>query len=283
MKTIRAHKCLAVIGMFSFLVTTAPGASVLWDGSESTDWSNGDNWSTSSPPGIGDVARIEGTPANQPVISTNAGSIDFLSMTNSDGVSSSLEVTTGGTLNVNTGAATVVLGTSADSTINITGGTMTSTGQFYVGYSSFKGTLNISDGSVTADRWLIPSINTGHDLAVGEVNITGGIMYAGRLGDAYAAAPQNRLVLHSDSRVGNIDISGTGKLLLYGDWETSGSTQYTNLNSWITNGWLTYDGSSNFDIDYDSVSGYTTVVPEPSTFVLVALAAIGALASRRRR
>lgn len=56
----RLFNILSILSILSVCM----GANVIWDGSESTSWSNGDNWVGDSAPGAGDVAIFDGATSN---------------------------------------------------------------------------------------------------------------------------------------------------------------------------------------------------------------------------
>jgi hypothetical protein len=235
----------------------------VWNGSASSDWADMYNWSQGVP-GIEDTAYINGAAANAPVIDAAVPPLDFLSVAYPEGLPASLTVEDGGRLELTGEKGTVVVGTAADATLEVAGGEVTAHGEIIVGYGSSTGTLSIAGGSVTADRWRIPSTNSGHDAAVGIVEITGGTMFAGREGDEYGADPSLRLALGGLGRTGAIDVGGSGRLALFGDWETPGTAHANHLVNAIGNGWITANGQSgadNFTVQFDSDTGYTFLSP----------------------
>jgi hypothetical protein len=76
-------------------------ANVSWDGSESSDWANGDNWSTGAVPTATSVITIPSGMPNQPVVSATTGAIGY-----------SLEVDGAASLTVESGGSLIVSGTS---------------------------------------------------------------------------------------------------------------------------------------------------------------------------
>jgi hypothetical protein len=252
--------CLALVGCS--LAASHAGVRV-WNGSASSDWADMYNWSQGVP-GIEDTAYINGAAANAPVVGTKVPALDFLSVAYPEGMPASLTVAEGGRLEVTGEKGTLVVGTAADATLDVTGGNVTAHGEIIVGYGSSTATLSIAGGSVAADRWRIPSTNAGHDAAVGIVKITGGTMFAGREGDEYGANPSLRLALGGLGRTGTIDVGGSGRLALFGDWETPGTAHANLLINAIGNGWITANGQSaadNFTIQFDSDTGYTFLSP----------------------
>jgi hypothetical protein len=143
-----------------------------------------------------------------------------------------------------------------------------------VGYKNTAGLITINNGSLTARFFQVPSpaTQTGVITTTGTVSLAGGTLLCGYSGDGLDALTHNRFNLYNqaigdDTFAGSLDLCG-GTLKLYGDWATSGSTQYNNLQSYITGGYLTaygqkqQGGGSRFTITYDSGTGYTTVVPK---------------------
>ena len=124
---------------------------VFWDGSESSDWTNGDNWDTGNVPvdgSTGDYALIGDPTVTQPIIVSG------------DDVSASRvvvgQVNSGCTLEVQTG------GKVTSTHVNVT-----------VGRGGGSGTLNISGGTVIADAGFL----LGNDVvSTGVVKMTGGTL-----------------------------------------------------------------------------------------------------------
>jgi hypothetical protein len=76
-------------------------ASVSWDGSESSDWANGDNWSTGAVPTATSVITIPAGMPNDPIIGSTTGAAGY-----------SLDVDGAATLTVVSGGSLIVSGTS---------------------------------------------------------------------------------------------------------------------------------------------------------------------------
>lgn len=99
--------------------------TIAWDGSESSSWMDGDNWSSGTVPTISDNAVIAEVSTNAPIISTNENpSVNSLTITEVDG------------LNINGGSLTII----NDLTIN--------SGSALIITSSFTGTNTVDSGSV---------------------------------------------------------------------------------------------------------------------------------------
>lgn len=81
-------------------VTTRVRNLAIWDGSESSDWSDPDNWSTASVPTLDDVVFIQGSVPNEPIVGNGtmavAAAIKML-----NGID--LTIAEGGNLTINSG------------------------------------------------------------------------------------------------------------------------------------------------------------------------------------
>lgn len=89
---------------FIYVTLLAPAANT-WDGSTSTDWNVGSNWSSGSVPSSSDNVVIPSAPSNQPHVTLAAGT---------PGVCADLTVESGAILTVDAGKALTVSGATAN-------------------------------------------------------------------------------------------------------------------------------------------------------------------------
>jgi hypothetical protein len=198
--------------------------------------------------------------------------------------------------------------------MSISGGTYNSDfGSFEVGVRS-KGTLNMSDGTLSVD----PSGNGWNPLRIGvgagdgTVNLTGGNINIGLLEMEYNEADdagtaqlnllggvlqienpwaaavrvedQSKILFDEGELVWKGDMVGNVDVLVAGGFvEWAGGKDVMLTENWEAS-WT--DGNSVLYADYDDVNpGYTTVwataIPEPSTLGMMALLGGGILAMRR--
>ena len=139
---------LVILVLVLGLSGSAFAGDVFWDGSESSTWTDGNNWDTGSVPGLSDYALIGNPGVTQPVIVSG------------DDVS----------------AQRVVVGMSNQGcTLDVTGGSVTSdTVNFTIGRSGGGGTLNISAGSVISNSGFV--LGNYAKASSGIVNMTAGTL-----------------------------------------------------------------------------------------------------------
>ncbi len=312
---------LVILVLVLGLSGSAFAGDVFWDGSESSTWTDGNNWDTGSVPGLSDYALIGNPGVTQPVIVSG------------DDVS----------------AQRVVVGMSNQGcTLDVTGGSVTSdTVNFTIGRSGGGGTLNISAGSVISNSGFVLGnyakassgivnmtagtldvhANPGAgetqywlkmlvigDGGYGELNMDGGAVTVDQ--DLCITYPRNLSGVLGDSghlnmTDGTMDIGGDilltydnsgfslpGDIQLDGGIITANNLVMTSVGSMnVTgDGVMILDGYDKPVIDgyiangwitgaactYDSINNETIIaVPEPATMVLLGLG--GLLSLRRRR
>jgi len=71
---------IAASSAIALACATASAATVRWQGDVSTNWADGANWDTGTPPGAGDDAVIDGAYPNHPTLSLAAGSVSVGSL-----------------------------------------------------------------------------------------------------------------------------------------------------------------------------------------------------------
>ncbi|MES2209391.1 MAG: S8 family serine peptidase, partial [Chloroflexota bacterium] len=109
------------------------GATRIWDGSSSTDWSTGANWSGNTVPAAGDTAVIPTGMPNYPNISSGVKTVKVLT------------VNSGGSVTVSGGTLDFTDDSSNAGTINVSSGTLTSSGDKKL---TNTGTLTVSSTGI---------------------------------------------------------------------------------------------------------------------------------------
>jgi hypothetical protein len=128
------------------------GLDAVWDGSTSTDWSDGTNWSTNTVPTATSVVAIPSGVTNMPVLTANASAL-------------ALRVNSGATLGL--AGFTLMVGGNVDASGTISGGSVAMSGSG----SLVKGTLPAL--SVTGSTAL-----QGSTKASGAVSVSGSLAVA---------------------------------------------------------------------------------------------------------
>lgn len=178
MKELREMMCemvLLVCVMLLVVSGTAEAASVIWDGSESSDWVTGLNWDTGGAPETGDTVWLLGGSAivNDPVIDENVTTVysDInMGKTAGDTNLAYLTVANGGTVNIRT----LNIGTYAGNQgrVDISdGATINGTGAFVIGRAG-PGLVNMTDGTLDFASHLI--MGDVQDYGTSEFNMSGG-------------------------------------------------------------------------------------------------------------
>jgi hypothetical protein len=168
--------------------TTFTDAAVTWNGSVSTDWNTGGNWSSGTPPGIGDDVTIPANVASgrYPVVSTASANAKTLTLAIGAGTPPTVTVsaqtlTVAGNFSVNAGSVTQSGGTikttlgavSITGTVNETGGTWLSSVTMTV---NSGGNVNVSGSGVIHMASAIGTIPIGSIVvsAGGTITLSGG-------------------------------------------------------------------------------------------------------------
>ncbi|MBN1512266.1 MAG: hypothetical protein JXB13_09650 [Phycisphaerae bacterium] len=266
-------KALLMVGLV--MVAGVGYANTTWDGSTDGDWFTSDNWSAGVPDSA-DWVYVENAGADTVIISNGAAEAKAMSHYGGQEirVASTGSLTVEGATPGTDDSLYIGLGGGL-AKLTVAGGTVLVTDYVRVGYKNTAGLVEMSSGSLTARLVQVPSptaqANQIHS-TTGTVSLAGGTLLCGYSGDGLDALPHYRFAIYNeiitdDTFAGSLDLCG-GTLKLYGDWETSGSTQYNNLQSYITGGYITaygqkqQGGGSRFTITYDSGTGYTTVLPK---------------------
>ena len=252
----------------------AQGATYL--GIASGDWGVGANWNQGSIPDDDITSKIN-INTGVTITVTGAQFANSIAIGDSGGTQGTL-VVDGGTLfldSTGTGSTTWSgIGYNAGAQMSvINGGTATFIGRLDLGVAALNSSLTERHNSLTVDNGstvLLSNLRMGPGFGVAETASSALIT----IGDGSSVTVNGALQWGTiTAGTKNIDISGTGRLILNGD-------QTTNVETWISGGYISGNGVSGI---YDSNLGQTIVsVPEPSTLVLFgALGGIGLLLRRR--
>lgn len=217
-----------------FAASTAWAVEAQWTGTISREWNLGGNWNTGVVPTPNDTTVLYNTPG--PIIDSNTAAV----------------------------ATSVKLGGPAGGTLNVTGGTLTtSTSWIILGYDpGSNGTMTIDSGTVTSGTTMYAGFSGNGTLYMngGTINVLGA-----RFGIARNSAASVGNVYLNGGTINCVDFSmaysgGTarmdiaaGKLIITGD-------KTATVNSYISSGWITaYGGAGTVKCDYNVSTGKTTV------------------------
>lgn len=224
------------------MINLVYGATITWDGSESTNWGNGDNWAGGNVPTINDDVIIPNVPnsADEPRISSGS-SYSIKSLT----INNNVTLTVNGTLIV-TGNVSVNGDLDNNSVVQI-GGNLAGSGTYThkstsSSYTKISGTLNLTSLSLSSvntkgtfefagTNQVIPDQNfykltfsgTGSTL---DSDISVSNVFTLNSGATLEIESGSTLTLTGSSAVINGTISGAGTLAL----NKSGSGTNNNLN-----------------------------------------------------
>ncbi len=253
-----SKKCICLISLVFLLSMTvgAFAADVQWDNSGGDRlWRTATNWDLNRLPTSTDKAAIRNASVLGPIIDSSTTAV----------------------------AAQVVLGdwSSTYDTLDMTGGSLTTTSWFVIGYgpTTNHGIFNISGGTVNCPSTLYVG-NTG--TAIGTLNMTGGTITATTFGIAQVAGSTGNVYLDGGTiscgsfsittSGGRMDIT-LGTLIIDGDATAA-------INGYVSSGWLTaFGGSGTINVDYNVRNpGKTTVTaqsPEKASYPTPANGATG--------
>ncbi len=173
--------------MIVFAVGALAVANPYWIGEGDDNlWSNLDNWTYFPGEGSSPHMRPDWGMDNPPVFDESAGDRTY------------------GNMVIGLGGSTIPSGTT---TLTVTGGKMTVTGAFGLGWSGAdpwnKGVLNMTGGDITADTLRLGAVGN----VSGEANISGGQFFATGGGGVMFTAG------HADGATSFLNLSGTGRLV----------------------------------------------------------------------
>jgi hypothetical protein len=214
-----------------------------WTGTVSRAWNNPANWGTGAVPTTADMAILYNTPG--PIIDSNTAAV----------------------------ATSVKLGGPSGGTLNVTGGTLTtSTSWIILGYDAgSNGTMTVDSGTVTSGTTMYAGFSGNGTLYMngGTINVPNnrfGIAYnsAASVGNVYLNGGTINCMDCNMARLGGtarMDITA-GKMIINGDKRAI-------INTYIANGWITaYGGSGTVIVDYNistplktTVTGYIESAP----------------------
>ena len=235
-----------LICLIAVLALAGTACATDWVGGTSDDWSDSTNWSS----GLPNASTAGNVNAGSAVIYSGTSAVSWdTSLMPASGVSCSLTIKTGGSLYVAVHSVDLAYNASGTATVTIEAGAS----------ADLTGTGN---GGLYLARNGVARFNLAGTLDCNVMSMNG-----------------NDAIL---------DFATTGQLSLDGD-NPANAWGYT-TEDYITNGWITDRGvafgeagwgtTHGVSWSYDSGSGRTTVVPEPTT---IALLSLGGLALIRRK
>jgi len=234
---------LACFMSILLLVGNVPAATRTWDaGGDGESWDDGDNWSDNTKPGVGDYAQL-GAGGEALVDSTMTESCNRVYVALS-GASGTLNIT-GGSLSTTGATDYIFIGytSTATGTVNMSGGTLSGGDQIFCGMYG-PGVFNMTGGSVSsADKTVIGRTAN----VTGTWNMSGGT-----------------LTTTSHLYVGE---SGTGTLNLVGGTITATTDLYIGVHSG-SSGTINLDGGTINARDLYMYSGRSTMDVTGGTLVL---------------
>ena len=232
-------------------------AQAVWDGSDSTDWFVGSNWSGNQAPNAGRTGTID-TTTNAPVISTAGAVASDLRIGSLIGTTGSLTVTGAGTLSVpgfGSGAGPYFfIGGQGNGSLTVeAGGTVTAGAQTYVAEGSFgNGVGNLTITGAGSSYAANGGLYIGSDFnAQGTVNVEAGASLTGDIRMGTFVAGSNSTL--------NVDGAGTTvttvNFLTVGDFG-SGTVNISN-NATVSSNFTTLGGTATGDGTVNISSGAT--------------------------
>ncbi|MBN2312470.1 MAG: hypothetical protein JXM79_00985 [Sedimentisphaerales bacterium] len=230
-------KVTCLVSLILVICSVGNAARIEWSGAGADNlWSTRNNWSPAKIPTTADEVYIDVPYAKAPNGPVIQEGIDAKAL----GLGCEVRgepnmVMTGGTLEI-TDWVWWGDGDGCHGTLYLSGGTITVTNEFELGWGGGSGTMYMTGGTVTAGELVIP---TASGLA-GELFLHGGTFNVGSDG----------LEINT---VGYMDVGG-GTLIIEGDWTAK-------INEYIAAGLITaYDGGGLFELDYnDRNPGKTTL------------------------
>jgi hypothetical protein len=234
------NKSLFISLLFMAGFAAAFGADKDWNnGGGDRLWRNGSNWSGGIPT-TADKAAVRGNySANGPIIDSSTTAVANLVVIGDWSSASDKVEMTGGTLST-TGWIILGYGASNEGTFIVSGGTTTCNSHMDLGFKG-AGHMTMTGGTVTVSGTFGISLdNDGLGTSSGDLQLDGGTITCGSF------------IMKSG---GTLDITG-GTLIVNGDVRST-------INGYVTNGWITaYGGAGILNVDITSNPGKTTVWAE---------------------
>ncbi|MEO4044636.1 autotransporter domain-containing protein [Hoeflea sp. CAU 1731] len=240
---LRALALALVLSAFPF---PAAVLAADWEGNESTDWDDTDNWSGGTAPTNGSDIHIdhaEADPPFSPVITSVTTNTNLpasnIWVGNTGGSASVLSVSGGGVLHIQSG--TIGDGAGSDGTVIVTGAgsTWEVTGDLSIAHEG-TGTLIVENGGMVSSG---SGTIAGYPGSTGMATVTGensvwetGDLFVGFYGTGTLDIADGGSVKGTDSRIGGINTHGT--VTVTGEnssWEVDGEL----LVGWYGTGSLT--------------------------------------------
>jgi hypothetical protein len=251
MKRLLVLLLLLCVVNISYAATTRT-----WDNGNSNQlWTDTVNWSQNLTPTIADIASIRLNGLSQGAIINNpmaATAFQILIGGDDPNAAAAYVSMNGGTLDVGewlmVGYNLLTRGTGI---FNMNGGTVTTgvttalNGQMWVGskLAGTASTLNMTNGSINVSDILGISEYSG---VAGIMNLSGGTITAAGFRMNYAGGT-----------AGKLDITGTGKLIITGNIDST-------IATYITNTWITASAGGTIQHDYNITNPGKTTVWVPS-------------------
>ncbi|MFC1634734.1 hypothetical protein ACFL5Z_07815 [Planctomycetota bacterium] len=230
-------KVIFLVSLVLVLSSVSNAATIHWRGAGDDNlWSTRANWELNKIPTAADEVYIDVPYAQAPNGPIIQDGIDAKAFGLACEVAGEPTMTmTGGTLEI-TDWVWWGDGAGSHGTLYLSGGTITTGGEFELGWGGGTGTMFMTGGTVTSPELIIPTA-TG---AAGQLYLHGGTFNVGSSGLEM-------------SPTGLMDVGG-GTLIIEGDWTET-------INEYIAAGLITaYDGGGLLDLDFDDRNpGKTTL------------------------
>lgn len=251
-----------IVVLFVTATSVARATTVVWNPSNTSgDWNTNTNWTGDTLPVVGDVVTLTNSGANYAITynaQMAAASIGRLSLTNSTGFTTTLDVNADGlVVSTSSTSASIIFSVGARSTLNVnTGGALTVAGtQGQVDVNG--GVVKVEGGTLTFNNTSISTIQNGGSVVV------------------------NSGTLMDKSNSLRLGASNGGTLTINGGAVTSNRIQIANPTSALnlTGGTLTTLGASGLGLVVGSNAFTTSATITGGTYTNNSAAQIGASGS----
>jgi len=207
--------CFATLILVFGLAGSTFADNIYWDGSEGSDWTDGNNWVGGNVPSDTDYGLIGDPAGTQPIIANGQTVSAQRVVVGQENSGCTLDVMTGGSITSAAVNFTVGRGDGGGGTLNISGGDVIADAGFLIAnfYTTTNGTVNMTGGTLTvhadiaSGNWWMQMLTIG-DGGVGTFNMEGGVVTVDE--DMYLAYHRpGGNPGHLNMTGGTIDVAGT--------------------------------------------------------------------------